>query len=67
LCLLVLLYSLPLWIRDLWVELRGSRALGDRELRWGSVAAQAALCGVMFALILVLRSEASLNFIYFAF
>ena len=27
----------------------------------------AAVCGVMFALILTLRSEASLNFIYFAF
>jgi D-alanyl-lipoteichoic acid acyltransferase DltB (MBOAT superfamily) len=64
--LLVLLYSIPLWVHDLWVELRGARMFGD-ERDWGSVAGQAALCGVMFALILTLRSEASLNFIYFAF
>jgi alginate O-acetyltransferase complex protein AlgI len=66
LCLLVLLYSVPLWLHDLWVELRGARVFGE-ERRWGSVGAQAAMCGVMFALILTLRSEASLNFIYFAF
>ena len=64
--LLVSLYSIPLWIHDLWVELRGARVFGE-ERAWGSIAAQAALCGVMFALILTLRSEASLNFIYFAF
>lgn len=63
---LAFLYSVPLWIRDLWVEFRGDRVLGT-DLNWGSVVAQAALCGVMFAAILTLRSEASLNFIYFAF
>ena len=62
--LLVLLYSIPLWIHDLWVELRHAASLDEG---WGRVAAQAALCGVMFAAILTLRSEASLNFIYFAF
>ncbi|HEX8028809.1 MAG TPA: MBOAT family O-acyltransferase [Vicinamibacterales bacterium] len=70
--LLVLLYSLPLWIHDLWAELRGPdlvRAIEDTEVepRSGRVMAQAALCGVMFAAILVLRSETALNFIYFAF
>jgi D-alanyl-lipoteichoic acid acyltransferase DltB (MBOAT superfamily) len=64
--LLTLLYSIPLWIHDAWVELRGAR-LAAEEVRWPIVASQAALCGVMFAAILVLRSEASLNFIYFAF
>jgi len=77
---LALLYSLPLWMHDLWAELRGpnliadlNRAgaayvpggLGDRQ--WRRVTAQAALCGVLFAGILVLRSETALNFIYFAF
>ncbi|MEP6782017.1 MAG: MBOAT family O-acyltransferase [Acidobacteriota bacterium] len=70
--LLVLLYSIPLWIHDLWAEVKASdltAALDRLEVgpRWGTVAAQATLCGVMFALILTLRSEAALNFIYFAF
>jgi alginate O-acetyltransferase complex protein AlgI len=70
--LLVLLYSIPLWIHDLWAELRGPdlvEAIDRVEVtpRWSRVAAQAALGGVMFAAMLVLRSEAALNFIYFAF
>jgi hypothetical protein len=64
--LLVLLYSIPLWIHDVWAERRGVRVFGEQR-RWGSVTAQAAWCGVMFALILALRSETALNFIYFAF
>ncbi|HWI16462.1 MAG TPA: MBOAT family O-acyltransferase [Vicinamibacterales bacterium] len=70
--LLVFLYSLPLWIHDLWAELRGPDLVEaietpEREVRWERVAAQAALCGVLFAIILVMRSQSTLNFIYFAF
>ena len=70
--LLAALYSLPLWVHDLWAELRApdlSRAIDqpERVVQWPRVGAQAALCGVMVAAILTLRSEASLNFIYFAF
>ena len=70
--LLSLLYSLPLWAHDLWVELGGPdlTASIDRPepaVRWDRAAAQAALCGVLFAIILTLRSQTALNFIYFAF
>ena len=70
--LLVLLYSLPLWIYDLWAEMRAPDLVEEierprLEVRWPRVFAQAALCGVMFAAILVLRSQSTLNFIYFAF
>ena len=70
--LLALLYSVPLWLHDLWAELGGLdlTASIDRPEpapRWSRVATQAALCGVMFAVILVLRSQTALNFIYFAF
>jgi len=70
--LLALLYSVPLWLHDLWAELGGRdlTASIDRPEpapRWSRVATQAALCGVMFAVILVLRSQTALNFIYFAF
>jgi D-alanyl-lipoteichoic acid acyltransferase DltB (MBOAT superfamily) len=69
---LALLYSLPLWAHDLWVELGGANLIAsiDRPepvTRWDRVAAQAALCGVLFAIILTLRSQTALNFIYFAF
>jgi alginate O-acetyltransferase complex protein AlgI len=72
LLLLVFVYSLPLWIHDLWAEFRAPDLVKAIEVpepspRWGRVAAQAALCGAMFAIILVLRSQATLNFIYFAF
>ena len=78
--MLALLYSVPLWAHDLWVELGGfdltadidsNTELGRRSLgeggRWSRAVAQAALCGVLFAVILTLRSETALNFIYFAF
>lgn len=69
---LVLLYSLPLWIHDLWAELRGASLVSAIEhaesaVRWPRVAAQAALCGLLLTVILVLRSESTLGFIYFAF
>jgi D-alanyl-lipoteichoic acid acyltransferase DltB (MBOAT superfamily) len=69
---LVLLYSLPLWLHDLWAEFNAPDLVEEIErprpvVRWDRAIAQAALCGVMFAAILVLRSQTALNFIYFAF
>ena len=69
---LVLLYSVPLWGHDVWAEWQGPDLVQAIEMpqqapNWSRVTAQAALCGVMFALILVLRSQTALNFIYFAF
>jgi D-alanyl-lipoteichoic acid acyltransferase DltB (MBOAT superfamily) len=70
--LLVSLYSLPLWIHDVWAEFRAPDLVEEIEqpravVRWDRAIGQAALCGVMFAAILVMRSESALNFIYFAF
>ncbi len=70
--LLVFLYSIPLWIHDLWAEagapdLVKAIDVGEPNPRWARVAAQATLCGVLFAVILVMRSQTALNFIYFAF
>jgi D-alanyl-lipoteichoic acid acyltransferase DltB (MBOAT superfamily) len=70
--LLVGLYSIPLWIHDLWAELQGpdlSAALDgpERMVQWPRVATQAALAGLMMAAILTLRSQTALDFIYFAF
>jgi len=69
---LALVYSIPLWAHDLWVELGGldlTASIDAPEVipRWGRAVAQAALCGVLFAVILTLRSQTALNFIYFAF
>ena len=70
--LLVTMYSIPLWIHDVWAEARGPdlAAAIDRPesaVRWPRVATQAALCGLMVAAILTLRSQTALDFIYFAF
>ena len=70
--LLVALYSIPLWIHDVWAEMRApdlSQAIDvpEQSVRWPRVATQAALCGVLVAAILTLRSQTALNFIYFAF
>ncbi|MBM3809266.1 MAG: MBOAT family protein [Acidimicrobiia bacterium] len=59
LCGLTLLYSLPLWIHDVCEEFV--------RLEVSAPVAQAVACGVMFAVILVMRSQTALNFIYFAF
>jgi alginate O-acetyltransferase complex protein AlgI len=66
------LYSLPLWVQSLWVELhRGVREERDADTAvstgWPSVIVQGAACGLAFAAILVLRSRTSLDFIYFQF
>jgi alginate O-acetyltransferase complex protein AlgI len=70
--LLVAFYSIPLWIHDVWAEMKGpdlSQAidLPEPSVRWPRVATQAALCGVLVAAILTLRSQTALDFIYFAF
>lgn len=70
--LLTALYSLPLWLQDLWAELGGanlSEAVDTPEpaVHWRRVAAQAALCGLMLAAVLTLRSSTALSFIYFSF
>jgi len=70
--LLALLYSMPLWVYDLWEEFAvtvtgTADAQRSQAPSWPRVAAQAALCGVLFAVILTLRSQTALNFIYFAF
>ncbi len=70
--LLVGLYSIPLWIHNVWAELNGpdlTAALDVPEttVRWPRVATQAVLAGLMMAAILTLRSQTALDFIYFAF
>src|SRR5262249_43555795 len=70
--LLAFLYSLPLWIHSVWMELHrtrdGARAPAPvARAPWGQVAFQGAACGLAFAAILVLRSRTSLDFIYFQF
>jgi alginate O-acetyltransferase complex protein AlgI len=72
LMLLVGVYSIPLWIHDLWAEMRWpdlSRAtdVAEQAPRWRRVALQAAVCGVMVMAIMTLRSLTTLDFIYFAF
>jgi alginate O-acetyltransferase complex protein AlgI len=70
--LLVGLYSIPLWVHDLWAELKWpdlTASLDAPELvvHWPRVAGQAVLAGLMMAAILTLRSRTALDFIYFAF
>jgi len=70
--ILAFLYSMPLWIQSLWVELhRGETGGAGRptaeRTAWAQLAFQGAACGLAFAAILVLRSRTSLDFIYFQF
>jgi alginate O-acetyltransferase complex protein AlgI len=69
--ILAFLYSMPLWIQSLWVELhRGETdgaGLPTAQRAWARLAFQGAACGLAFAAILVLRSRTSLDFIYFQF
>ncbi len=70
--LLTLLYSLPLWVQSIWVEWHRDES-GVRHPAslvppgWPRVAVQGLACGLAFAAILLLRSRASLDFIYFQF
>jgi alginate O-acetyltransferase complex protein AlgI len=69
--ILALLYSLPLWIQSVWVELHresgSSTEHGGSSWAWPNLAIQGIACGLAFAAILVLRSRTSLDFIYFQF
>jgi uncharacterized integral membrane protein len=58
----VLPYAAPLLVQSLWVEIRRDRA----EPTWPAIV-DGLLVGLLFAAILVLRSQASLDFIYFQF
>jgi D-alanyl-lipoteichoic acid acyltransferase DltB (MBOAT superfamily) len=72
---LAFLYSLPLWIQSIFVELtRTGRELAPRHPTahtespgWARVVAQGVLCGAAIAAVLVLRSTTALDFIYFQF
>ena len=70
--LLTLVYSLPLWVHSIFVEWHRD-ANGVRQpaaivpAGWPRAAVQGLACGVAFAAILILRSRASLDFIYFQF
>jgi hypothetical protein len=70
--LLALVYSLPLWIHSIWVELHrgpdGERRPAPLLSRpWPQLVVQGVACGLGFATILVFRSRTSLDFIYFQF
>jgi alginate O-acetyltransferase complex protein AlgI len=62
---LALMYSMPLWIHDVWAELAPAPAAATSQ--WPRLALQGVACGLAFAAILVLRSRTSLDFIYFQF
>jgi alginate O-acetyltransferase complex protein AlgI len=79
---LAVIYSMPIWLQGLWATWHWpdpiptlSDGIGaghepyppDPAPRWADVAAQACLCGLLLAVILVFRSRASLDFIYFQF
>jgi alginate O-acetyltransferase complex protein AlgI len=70
--LLTLFYSLPLWVQSIWVEWHRDES-GVRHpssiapAGWPRAALQGVACGLAFAAILLLRSRASLDFIYFQF
>ncbi len=63
------LYSIPLWVQSVWVELhRGTPAPAPESVSiWQSPVMKALACGAAFTAILVLRSRTSLDFIYFQF
>ncbi len=72
LALIAFTFSMPLWAHSLWTVWQG-RSYSDRpavrevEVATSTVAWQALAVGVMMAMVLVLRSRTSLDFIYFAF
>jgi alginate O-acetyltransferase complex protein AlgI len=69
--LLAFLYSVPLWIQSIWVEV--NRAAVEKPMpdavpaSWSSIALHGVACGLAIAAILVFRSRTSLDFIYFQF
>ena len=67
--LLTLLYSLPLWIDDVWSVYVKPWWMARRPSSSASqaIVIRTALAGAAFALMLVFRSRQSLDFIYFQF
>jgi alginate O-acetyltransferase complex protein AlgI len=69
--LLAFLYSVPLWIQSIWVEV--NRAAAEKPIPdavpapWSRIALHGVACGLAIAAILVFRSRTSLDFIYFQF
>lgn len=68
--ILTAIYSVPLWIDDIWSVFIKPR-LDARHPEWAAATppliARTALAGLAFAIILVFRSRQSLDFIYFQF
>lgn len=69
--LLTAIYAAPLFLHDVFVELGGNLIPaideGESSVSWATTAVQAGVCGLMMAGIVTLRSQTSLDFIYFAF
>jgi D-alanyl-lipoteichoic acid acyltransferase DltB (MBOAT superfamily) len=70
--LLAFIYSLPLWVQSIWVELHRARAAAPVTAPktlppLPRLALQGLACGAALAAIMVFRSLASLDFIYFQF
>ena len=66
--LLACLYSTPLWIQSVWVELNREATVQEpTSMFWPRLVLQGTACGLAFAAILILRSRTSLDFIYFQF
>ena len=66
--LLAFVYSIPLWLQSVWVELhRAEPRVVDQPAAWPLATLKALACGAAFTAILVLRSRTSLDFIYFQF
>jgi alginate O-acetyltransferase complex protein AlgI len=69
--LLALVYSLPLWVQSIWVEIGRASAAGAGAApalpAYSRLALQGLACGVALTAILLFRSRASLDFIYFQF
>jgi D-alanyl-lipoteichoic acid acyltransferase DltB (MBOAT superfamily) len=64
--LLAAIYSVPLWIQSVWVEM-ASPETREASSSWAHVALQGVACGLAVVAILLLRSRTSLDFIYFQF
>jgi len=72
LVLMLVPFALPLFVEGLWVDWHrgGLRAAGTRpaqRLGWPTLAGQGVFVGLVLTCILLFRSRASLDFIYFQF
>jgi alginate O-acetyltransferase complex protein AlgI len=69
--LLAFLYSVPLWIQSIWVDVNRAAVKPTPDAvpaaSWSRIALHGVACGLAIAAILVFRSRTSLDFIYFQF